>query len=317
MLTAGKIEQAKARIALYQVRRRGSVPISVLSSVALACQLKNPSPDPYTQRLSLSMTITRLVNGLTDRIQPRAQGATARSVYGLAVELGLPLTLVDIRHQSCHNLLPRLTALESGAKQALFWLEQFYWKPQHTNLINRLPKSLLDLKVVFESRPGHTHENVGFDYASFLSTNLCSEDDEVDTTVYKINTIIRKLQSRGAQYVRQLPIYKNSPSRKRWRRCKNPEAWKRLSLGLIPGQTRPPRLKEIKIYSGSLSIEGDDVNDTPHKYGASSKQFDGLPMVAISEESARKRNRIPTAGEVEKIETLTNHFTSLVAAQDS
>ncbi|KAI0561345.1 Las1-like protein [Gracilaria domingensis] len=313
MLTIGEIEQAKARVALYQVRRRGSVPISILSSVALASQLKNPSPDPYTQRLGLSMTITRFVNGLTDRLQPRGQGASARSVHKLAKELGLPLTLVDIRHQSCHNLLPRLSALESGAKQALFWLERFYWKPQHSNIACHLPKVFTDIQKVFRDTVEQTRRGEEFESALLLLNALDAENDDVCPVVHKMRKITKRIEDRRELSVVQTPITKRKSGSKRWRRCGNPDVWKHLSFGLIPGQKRPPRLRKIDLRLARPLQTGECLSDVPCD--------EHVPLVSrknhqlSSGESVQQQPSDLTAEEAKKMTSLTDHFRSLVSSQ--
>jgi hypothetical protein len=50
-----------------------------------------------TRRLSLSMTVVRVVNGIADKLQ---QGKAAHSVMSLAVHgAGLPRWVVDMRHE--------------------------------------------------------------------------------------------------------------------------------------------------------------------------------------------------------------------------
>ncbi len=52
---------------------------------------------PLSRRLSLSMTLVRVVNGIADKLQ---QGKTAGSVMSLAVHgAGLPRWVVDMRHE--------------------------------------------------------------------------------------------------------------------------------------------------------------------------------------------------------------------------
>lgn len=121
---------AISTLALYRLRRPSTLPQAVQSTASLRSLLLVRGADEYSRRLGLSMAIVRLVNGATDRIQPRASMATARSVHSLAKVVSLPPVLVEIRHQATHNKLPRLDALESAAVQALHWLENDYWKPQ-------------------------------------------------------------------------------------------------------------------------------------------------------------------------------------------
>lgn len=129
----GDLAAASATAALYRMRRPAALPLAVQSTVALRTLLvagaRNES-DSHARRLGLAMALVRLVNGMTDRIQPRADGAAARSVHSLAKALALPPILVELRHQATHNALPRLDALEDAACLALQWLEAVYWVPQ-------------------------------------------------------------------------------------------------------------------------------------------------------------------------------------------
>lgn len=317
MLTAGDVEQACTRVALYQIRRRSSVPISVLTSVALVHQLKNPSPDPFTQRLSLSMAITRFVNGLTDRFQPRGQGASVRSVHTLAVEVGLPLNLVDIRHQSCHNLLPRLTALESGAKQALVWLEKHYWEPQHRNIILQLPADYKKLKNVID---GDTSVDVERDDLEWLHTaSECSQGSANDSTcsllaeMKKVSERIEEKQAKAAMGPRIISK-PSRPGTKRWRRCMNSEAWKAIPLGLIPGQERPPRLRTFKTDS---QLQAHTTRTTEASVSQDNQDQVTTDMETIEcsgEKPTQSRLRKLSEEDDERVRHFVEHFRSLISA---
>lgn len=316
MLTAGDVEQASARVALYQIRRRSSVPISVLTSVTLARQLKNPSPDTFTQRLSLSMAITRFVNGLTDRFQPRGQGASARSVHTLAVGLGLPLILVDIRHQSCHNLLPRLTALESGAKQALVWLEQHYWEPQHRSIALQLPEEYRELKEVIESDASLDVEKAGLWFQTASERSSDSANDSTAILLSKMKEAAERLEEKQRKATTEPRIISKRPrpGTKRWRRCTNSEAWKTVPLGLIPGQERPPRLKVHKPNSGFRA-------HTTKTTGTSLVQENGeletpdMPAIeSMGEKPVQSHVRRLTEEDDERVTHFVNHFRGLISA---
>jgi ribosomal biogenesis protein LAS1 len=94
-------------------------------------------------RLSYASALIRLVNGLVDPLQ---FGAYARSIASIAMQLGLPLWLVELRHASTHEELPSLELLREGAKQvcglteappstadlnvqSMSWLLNNYWLP--------------------------------------------------------------------------------------------------------------------------------------------------------------------------------------------
>ena len=75
-------------------------------------------------RLSISMTICRFVNGMVDQQQ---QHKFAAPVSSIADRLGLPKSLVEIRHDGTHNALPHLEVLVGAARQTLRWLDLHYW----------------------------------------------------------------------------------------------------------------------------------------------------------------------------------------------
>jgi len=83
-------------------------------------------------RLLYTMTFIRFVNGIID---PYQKGAYAVSISSLAEQLGLPQWFVDLRHEGTHDQLPSLKVLRNGCKQALEWLNNFYWMKQQ-NFVN-------------------------------------------------------------------------------------------------------------------------------------------------------------------------------------
>lgn len=56
-----------------------------------------------------------------------AAGQKARNIRFIAQDLGLPLILVDVRHDSTHGALPSLALLERCRREALAWLRANYW----------------------------------------------------------------------------------------------------------------------------------------------------------------------------------------------
>uniref|UniRef100_M4B3P6 Uncharacterized protein n=1 Tax=Hyaloperonospora arabidopsidis (strain Emoy2) TaxID=559515 RepID=M4B3P6_HYAAE len=71
--------------------------------------------------------IVRCVNGLVDSAQ---KGAYASAVSTLAQRIGIPLWVVDLRHESTHNQLPSLPVLRFAARHLLAWLRANYWGAQ-------------------------------------------------------------------------------------------------------------------------------------------------------------------------------------------
>ncbi|CAH0480830.1 unnamed protein product [Peronospora belbahrii] len=77
--------------------------------------------------LLYSNIIVRCVNGLVDGSQ---KGAYALAVSTLAQRIGIPLWIVDLRHESTHNQLPSLPVLRFAACHLLSWLKVNYWEAQ-------------------------------------------------------------------------------------------------------------------------------------------------------------------------------------------
>lgn len=71
--------------------------------------------------------VVRCVNGLVDGSQ---KGAYALAVSTLAQRIGIPLWVVDLRHESTHNQLPSLPVLRFAARHLLAWLQANYWRAQ-------------------------------------------------------------------------------------------------------------------------------------------------------------------------------------------
>lgn len=48
-------------------------------------------------------------------------------MFSRALELGLPASFVELRHEATHRELPSLTVLRGAAGRSLEWLWGFYW----------------------------------------------------------------------------------------------------------------------------------------------------------------------------------------------
>ncbi|KAF4321296.1 hypothetical protein BBO99_00004552 [Phytophthora kernoviae] len=77
--------------------------------------------------LLYASVIVRCVNGLVDGSQ---KGAYATAVSLLAQRIGIPLWVVDLRHESTHNQLPSLPVLRFATQHLLAWLRANYWGAQ-------------------------------------------------------------------------------------------------------------------------------------------------------------------------------------------
>ncbi len=130
-----------ARVAAWRARARLPLAVDATASLVevglLEVDEAERGPDGSSERaiaLSYAMALTRLVNGIVDPLQQRAR---ASSVARLAAEVGLPASLVEIRHESTHNRLPSVPILRIAADQAMLWLHERYWLSQRAALAER------------------------------------------------------------------------------------------------------------------------------------------------------------------------------------
>jgi Las1-like len=94
-----------------------------------------------------AMTFCRFVNALVDRDVRKSVTATIAkdnvaadsdtgsgpqrgrsSMYAQALELGLPESFVELRHQAIHEEMPSLEILRVNTREALDWLWERWWK---------------------------------------------------------------------------------------------------------------------------------------------------------------------------------------------
>ncbi|CCI40941.1 unnamed protein product [Albugo candida] len=127
------------RIALW--RSRSSLPISIESTAKLveielheqiahsACsEIGQSTRSELELRMMYACVIVRCVNGLVDGIQNK--NSIAMAVSTLAQRIGIPLWIVDLRHESTHNEFPMLPVLQFASSYLLSWLERNYWGRQ-------------------------------------------------------------------------------------------------------------------------------------------------------------------------------------------
>lgn len=66
----------------------------------------------------------RFVTGLVDSKLLHGQRKT---MFQRAIDLGLPASFVELRHEATHRELPSLTVLRNAAQRSLEWLWSYYW----------------------------------------------------------------------------------------------------------------------------------------------------------------------------------------------
>ncbi|KAF4129422.1 Las1-like [Phytophthora infestans] len=131
-------QRAVSRVASW--RSRVQLPVAVNATAQLVELLLHESMAQHhhhavgvssRSHMELSLlyasVIVRCVNGLVDGSQ---KGAYATAVSTLAHRIGIPLWVVDLRHESSHNQLPSLPVLRFAAQHLLAWLRANYWGAQ-------------------------------------------------------------------------------------------------------------------------------------------------------------------------------------------
>ncbi|OIW02806.1 hypothetical protein TanjilG_29582 [Lupinus angustifolius] len=131
--STSSISSALNRISAW--RSRGSLPITIeITASIIEIRLK----DPYFQMVDHAsdsdeilsmlycMAITRLVNGVIEKTRVKE----LVSIAVAAEAIGIPRTLIDIRHEASHRELPSLKVVRTASIKALDWLKSYYWEPQ-------------------------------------------------------------------------------------------------------------------------------------------------------------------------------------------
>eukprot|EP01029_Cantina_marsupialis_P017111 TRINITY_DN3845_c0_g1_i1.p1 TRINITY_DN3845_c0_g1~~TRINITY_DN3845_c0_g1_i1.p1 ORF type:complete len:569 (-),score=137.79 TRINITY_DN3845_c0_g1_i1:75-1781(-) len=129
-------------------RCRGRVPHAVnVSAQIIEAQSNDASGffSEYQMRLSYSMILVRMVNGIVDSQQ---KGERAQSILKLAESIDFPSWLVDQRHAATHNELPSISILREAMSTGLKWFYDRYWMCQYECLdkVNStLQQQIIDL----------------------------------------------------------------------------------------------------------------------------------------------------------------------------
>ncbi|ODO07509.1 hypothetical protein L198_01088 [Cryptococcus wingfieldii CBS 7118] len=119
-----------ARMSIYISSPSCPAFIHLLHSLVAAELLPFPPPrgaeESQRMRMMMAMAIVRFVNGLVDPLQT---GSYARPISHLAASLGLPPSLIALRHRATHEDLPPLPLLQQAIAQCIFYLHQNSFLP--------------------------------------------------------------------------------------------------------------------------------------------------------------------------------------------
>ncbi|KAG7387401.1 Ribosomal biogenesis protein las1l [Phytophthora pseudosyringae] len=135
-------QRAVSRVASW--RSRAQLPVAISATAQLVeLQLHESVAQHHHHAVGVSSrshmelsllyasVVVRCVNGLVDGSQ---KGAYALAVSTLAQRIGIPLWVVDLRHESTHNQLPSLPVLRFAARHLLAWLRANYWGAQEDSI---------------------------------------------------------------------------------------------------------------------------------------------------------------------------------------
>ncbi len=168
----GNLRSALEMIRVWKARSSNALPHAIESSFSLALILledatSNNNNDDVLLQLSYSTAIIRSVNGLSDGLQQRRR--LAAPVSQLCATLGLPVWIVDIRHEAAHNALPSLSQLRLAAHTVLgFFLEKYWQSSLSTSRQELLDSGKRMLQSYFNTGPPQQRRQ----------PSTCSERDE-------------------------------------------------------------------------------------------------------------------------------------------
>ncbi|CAN0905330.1 Ribosomal biogenesis protein LAS1L [Linum grandiflorum] len=130
----------RVSFALHRIstwRSRGCLPVVIdVTAAIIEIQLKDPlyrKDLPHDaihseQMLAMlyCMAILRLVNCVIEKTRKKNES----SIADAAGAIGIPRSLIDIRHEGSHRDLPALPLVRDSAAKAIDWLKRYYWEPQ-------------------------------------------------------------------------------------------------------------------------------------------------------------------------------------------
>lgn len=271
-------KRASETLAGWRLRRAAGMPVAIEADVSLRALRVVPARDRgYEWRLAVGMAVVRLVNGLTDQLQPKAISSTARSVRSLAVTLNLPSPLVAIRHQATHNNLPSADTLNQALELAIEWIDTHYWTAQDVAAGAQGPQSVGDLANVFR----------GDLWDGTLPTSPATGAPDASAgsdVLVRMQAVIPRLEL--AKNARTEEWNARTPG-KRWRRCGNEQGWKFTPLGLCPWQT------QVDSVHDYLDTEKGDVA-SEQSYTTHGSQGSGTLLIKkrrLNEDEVRFVNR--------------------------
>ncbi|GKZ22909.1 rRNA-processing protein las1 [Aspergillus brasiliensis] len=77
----------------------------------------------FSIRATYAAAFCRFVTGLVDS----KLNGQRKTMFQRAIDLGLPASFVELRHEATHRELPSLTVLRNATQRSLEWLWDYYW----------------------------------------------------------------------------------------------------------------------------------------------------------------------------------------------
>ncbi|KLJ10743.1 hypothetical protein EMPG_13886 [Blastomyces silverae] len=119
-------KRARACSTVWVWKLRGNLPHTVEATALLTDAILHDDARKnsiFSIRATYSAAFCRFVTGLVDsKLYGRRQ-----TMFQRAMELGLPASFVELRHEATHRELPALVVLRDAARRSLEWLWEFYW----------------------------------------------------------------------------------------------------------------------------------------------------------------------------------------------
>ncbi|KAE8349701.1 glyoxylase [Aspergillus coremiiformis] len=119
-----KRSRACATVAVWKLR--GNLPHPVEATALLTDAILHDDARKnsiFSIRATYSAAFCRFVTGLVDS---KLHGQR-KTMFQRAIDLGLPASFVELRHEATHRELPSLTVLRNAAQRSLEWLWDSYW----------------------------------------------------------------------------------------------------------------------------------------------------------------------------------------------
>ncbi|PYH93679.1 glyoxylase [Aspergillus ellipticus CBS 707.79] len=118
--------RSKACATVGAWKLRGNLPHPVEATALLTDAILHDDAQKnsiFSIRATYSAAFCRFVTGLVDS---KIHGLR-KTMFQRAIDLGLPASFVELRHEATHRELPSLTVLRNATQRSLEWLWDYYW----------------------------------------------------------------------------------------------------------------------------------------------------------------------------------------------